>query len=435
MIGEEDENVELEAPSPAPPVRGPVSAAIFSAMRSLGRGLAAAARLCGVALSAAWFALGKAIITTWRIAAALDSALWRAVKLLFGRVVVGCAVAAGWAFAACRGLLAWLPTRTGRAYSALSGVFLIVAVLWIIDELRAGPVIDVSAQETVRAPIDEEDPILALIEGRYVHLSEIEAAARAGGFLRQEEILTPATAFDRGLVETYVEQRLLARAAVDAGMQRSPSVMRKVNAARDRVLASSFLEARTGEATAPDAVRAFYDRTSDVTRVGDEVRARHILVESEAEAIEVATLLAGGDDFAEIARDRSLDRDTARRGGDVGWFSRDVMEDAFAAAAFATEPGARAAPFESEYGWHVLEVLERRSTTGVPFAAVKTSLEEYLRAKAIDDTLKNLTEEKQVVYFRPEENAAVTAPPLQTAPPGAIPADPPGARNDGDVLQ
>jgi peptidyl-prolyl cis-trans isomerase C len=363
---------------------------------------------------AVWIAraLGKFSITTWRVAAALDSALWRAVKLLTKQALTGLAYVGHVAVIAFRGLIAWLPTRTGRAYSALSGAFLVIAGLWIVDVLRTAPSLDGSGSSVARAPIDVDDPILARIDGRYVHLSEIEATARAGGLLRPDELLTAQTAFARNLVESYVEQRLLARAALDEGMQRSPSVTRRVNAARDRVLASAYMDAQVKQAVTPGTVERLYKAQADVTVLGDEVRARHIVVRTSEEAAEIVSLIAGGADFAELARERSIDRATAPLGGEVGWFTRAMMTPIFSRTAFATKPGELAEPFETEFGWHILEVTDRRSTKAVPLTQVRAPIEHFLRMRTIDNSLRELEEKSQVVYFRPS-----VAPTVSSAPP------------------
>ena len=380
--------------------------------------VAAVSAVFGVVAGASRLALrgaGKVVITIWRLAGALDSALWRALKLLVRRTAAWIGYAAALLGRALRSLLLWLPTRTGRAYSAVSGVVLVVALLAIIDELRAVPGAAVESGALYRAPVDEKDPILARIEGRYVHLSEIEATARAAGFLRPSETLTPETAFERELVEAYVEQRLLARAALDEGLQRTPAVSRRVNAARDRVLASAFMDARLSEAVTPDAVERLYDAQAGVTALGDEVRARHIVVATEEEAAGVIADLEGGADFAALAREKSLDRATAPLGGEVGWFTRAMMTPAFSRAAFNVEPGSTAAPFKTEFGWHVLEVTGRRATQKVPFSDVSDDIESFLRRRTIETTLRELEEESQVVYFR------VEAAPRQSAPAPVMP--------------
>ena len=378
-------------------------------------------------------ALGKLIITIWRLAAALDSALWRALKLLARKAVRGLAYAGLLAGAALRNLVLWLPTRMGRAYSAIFGVFMVIASLWLIDRLRMTPAISTASSSILRPPIDEDDPILARIEGRYVHLSEIEAAARAGSFLRPGEKLTPKTAFERELVESYVEQRLLAGAALDDGLQRVPSISRRVNAARDRVLASAFMERRIKDAVTPSTIKRLYERQAGVTKLGDEVRARHILVKTKEEAEEVMTLLKGGADFGALAQERSIDRATAPLGGEVGWFARAMMTPAFSKAAFSVKPGELAGPFQTEFGWHILEVTGRRPTGSAPLSKVRGGIEDFLRMRTIETTLSDLEEQNQVVYFRPDEEQKTISPaPPDLSAPEIIESDGAG---DEDTLR
>ena len=133
--------------------------------------------------------------------------------------------------------------------------------------------------------------------------------------------------------------------------------------------------------------------------------------ETEEEAAEILKLLEEGAEFTVLARERSLDRATAPLGGEVGWFTRAMMTPVFSKAAFGAEPGSMAPAFQSEFGWHVLEVLERQSTESVPFGQVSRNIEEFLRMRTIDSSLRALEDESQVVYFRPEEAAEFSSAP------------------------
>ncbi|MEO1251135.1 MAG: peptidylprolyl isomerase [Pseudomonadota bacterium] len=378
---------------------GPIAGAVA---RLIARAIAITARAIWRALVWVARAIGKFSITTWRLASALDSALWRATKLLARRFWDAALHGLKLAGQVTHSFVLWLPTRTGRAYSAVAGVVFILSLLAIVDLLRQDAASLDGNLAFDRAPIDEDDPILARIEGRYVHLSEIEAAARASGQLEDGELLTPVLAFERGLVESYVEQRLLARAARDGGLHRQPGVLRRVNAARDRILAASLIQSRLDDAVTPDVVQRFYQSQRKVMEVGDEVRARHILVETGAEAEEIVGLLEGGASFAALARERSLDRATAPLGGEIGWFSRAMLSRRLSNAAFSTPVGEIAAPVETEFGWHVLEVLGRRPTNARPFPEVQDDIEEYLKLQTIAETLRDLEAESQVAYYRPE---------------------------------
>lgn len=350
-------------------------------------------------------AAGKAIATIWRLAGALDSALWRGTKLaaVAAARVIGSSVRV--ALSAVAEVFAWLPSRGGRAYAAFSGVILVVAALWIVDEIRGAQSQSAGFEAIFRPPVDAADPIVARVDGRFVHLSEVEAAAKTAGQLLEDESLTVEAAFARNLVDAFVEQRLLAKAALEETVQRDPIVAARLSAARDRILAASFMKMRIDAAVTPDRVRRLYESQADVTRLGDEVKARHIVVATESEARAIAAALEAGGDFGAYARARSIDRATAPLGGEIGWFTRDMMTPTLGAAAFATPVGAIAEPFQSDFGWHVLEVLDRRPTSGVAFAAVEDNIRRFLTLRTIDETLKSLKEGGDVLYFRPADGS------------------------------
>ena len=367
-----------------------------------GRAVAAAGRALAISLRAFLASMWKIIITTWRLAAALDSALWRGFLLIAKRVgrwlrTLGSALEIAFA-----GFVSWLPTPWGRSYSAVFGLFVMVAMLWGLDEIRSAASSQFGSSADLEAPIDRQDPILARIDGRYVHLSEIAIAARASGFLAGDEELSVDGAFERKLVETYVEQRLLANAAQDAGIHRAPTILRRMNAARDRILAAAFVEVQTDRIVTPNSIEKLYTAQKDVTILGDEINARHILLETQAAADLVFAELAEGGDFAEIARERSQDTGNAVFGGEIGWITRDMVPYSFSKAVFAADAGTILEPFESDFGWHVVEIHDRRATNSVPIDDVRDDIEEFLRFRAIEETLSVLEEDHQVVYFRPQ---------------------------------
>jgi peptidyl-prolyl cis-trans isomerase C len=354
------------------------------------------------ALRAIFRAAAKVVSTIWRLAGALDSALWRGTKL--GAATAARAVGTSFQVAsnAVGDVFAWLPSRGGRAYAAFSGVILAIAALWIVDEIRGAASQSAGFEAIFRPPEDAADPIVARVDGRFVHLSEIEAAAKTSGQLLEDETLSVEAAFARDLVDSFVEQRLLAKAALEQSIQRDGEIAARLSAARDRILAASYMKAQIDAAVTPERVRRLYDSHEDLTRLGDEVRARHILVATESDARVIIAALSAGGDFGAYARARSLDRATAPLGGEIGWFTRDMMTPTLAAAAFETPVGAVAEPFQSDFGWHVLEVLDRRPTRGVPFAAVEDNIKRFLARRAIDETLKSLKESGEVLYFPPE---------------------------------
>ena len=129
----------------------------------------------------------------------------------------------------------------------------------------------------------------------------------------------------------------------------------------------------------------------------DEVKARHILVEEEEQAREIIAELDGGADFAELAEEHSTDPSAEGRGGDLGFFTRDRMVAPFAEAAFAMEPGTHSAePVETQFGWHVILVEERREGTAPEREAVEGQLQEIIAAEVIEDTRTELRETAEI---------------------------------------
>ncbi|KGR82864.1 peptidylprolyl isomerase [Lysinibacillus odysseyi] len=101
-------------------------------------------------------------------------------------------------------------------------------------------------------------------------------------------------------------------------------------------------------------VKEYYDQASQ------ELHARHILVATQEEAKEIVKELKNGGDFAKIAKEKSTDTASAAEGGDLGWFSVGAMVKEFNDAAYALEPKTISEPVKSDYGYHIIEVLEKR---------------------------------------------------------------------------
>ncbi len=100
----------------------------------------------------------------------------------------------------------------------------------------------------------------------------------------------------------------------------------------------------------------------------EQVHAAHILVATSDAANEVIDRINGGEDFADVAREVSTDTGTAGTGGDLGWFPRGVMVDPFEEAAFGLEVDEVSAPVQTEFGWHIIKVLEKEQDRPVALA-------------------------------------------------------------------
>lgn len=153
------------------------------------------------------------------------------------------------------------------------------------------------------------------------------------------------------------------------------------------------------------------------------VEASHILVATKDLADQLETELAGGADFAELAKANSTDTGTAPNGGDLGWFTRDEMVKPFADAAFALQPGETSAPVETEFGWHIIRVKENdpeRPLTDEQITRIQQSREatwvKEQRASAAITSVVPQTPEAGRGSFVPPPNAPALPPMEQDVP-------------------
>ncbi len=159
-------------------------------------------------------------------------------------------------------------------------------------------------------------------------------------------------------------------------------------------------------------IQARYNRQFANRPATEEVRARHILVTTEAEARKVQEDLKRGGDFATIARVVSKDSDAAR-GGDLGFFRREQVWPGFADVAFSLQPGLIAPnPIKNEFGWHVIKVEEKRLVAPPSFSDIHDQLQQELLAVAVRQAIENARGELAIHRFNLDGSELETGPRL-----------------------
>ena len=129
------------------------------------------------------------------------------------------------------------------------------------------------------------------------------------------------------------------------------------------------------------------------------MRARHILLPSEAEAKDAKKKIDGGKSFEDVAREYSKDSGSAKQGGDLGYFTKDKMVKEFADAAFALKKGEVSAPVKSPFGWHIIKVEDSRKLPVPTFAEAKEELRAKLQEKKLNDFVAGLVKGADVKVF------------------------------------
>jgi peptidyl-prolyl cis-trans isomerase C len=240
---------------------------------------------------------------------------------------------------------------------------------------------------------------VARVDGEAITLAEVAEAARE---LPEELRGAPPQVLFPVLLDQMITQRAVVAAARRAGLDRDPAVAARIRRAEEQELQQALLsrEVAAAAGAGEDALRRRYDQAVASRPAEDEVRARHILVPSEAEArAALAEARRPGADFAEVARRRSTGPG-AREGGDLGFFKRGDMVPEFAAAAFALQAGQISeAPVQSPFGWHVIKVEERRAAPPPAFEEVRDQLRQQLLEEQVTAAVERIRAAARVERF------------------------------------
>lgn len=150
-----------------------------------------------------------------------------------------------------------------------------------------------------------------------------------------------------------------------------------------------------------EELKAAYDK--QIAENKYEYKARHILMKTREEAEGVIKDLAKGTDFADLAK-KSSDGPSAGMGGDLGWFKPGTMVKPFAEAVAKMEPGTVSKePVQTEFGWHVIKLEERREAKLPEFASAKEQLRMQLEQQKLMDYIKEARSKADVKIMLPEE--------------------------------
>lgn len=130
----------------------------------------------------------------------------------------------------------------------------------------------------------------------------------------------------------------------------------------------------------------------EVSTSAEQANARHILVETEAEAQTVLERLQAGEDFADVAAELSIDPGSAAEGGDLGFVPRGAFVEPVDEAVFSLPIGEISEPIQTQFGWHIIEVLQRevRELSAIDYQrAQRLALSEWLDAARVEATIQD----------------------------------------------
>jgi peptidyl-prolyl cis-trans isomerase C len=268
------------------------------------------------------------------------------------------------------------------------------------------------------------DVAAARVDGKTIWVSDIKREAVAQGLIGEGEPLDTSSDVFRQMMDEVIDQRLLASEAMRQKLEKDPSAQRQLAAARDRVMGDLLIDSTVAEAVTEANIRGLYEEQQRLARRTEEIRARRIVLATAAEVEAVKRLVAAGGSFEALAMERSSDAATRFNGGDLGYFTTDIMPEAYDAALKGARPGQLIGPFPVDGGFALLRVEDVRPEQPVSLEAARPQIVRFLTYDRIRDLLERLRAKAKVeTLLKPEAGAPKPVPPADA--PRPVPAPPP----------
>jgi peptidyl-prolyl cis-trans isomerase C len=275
----------------------------------------------------------------------------------------------------------------------------------------------VAAQET--APAEQPaaqaanpaqpDPnkVVATIDGKPVSEADLALAQQS---VDQQYAQLPPDQRRAAAFMAIMEIRLMADKAVAQGLDKDPDFQRRMAFLEQRALHSEVIDKDVGAKITDQEVRARYDKQMADTPPVNEIKARHILVKTKEEAEAIIKELDGGADFVALANEHTTDPSGKTSGGDLGYFSAGQMVPEFEKAALALNVGQYTKePVQSQFGWHVIKVEDKRAQQPPAFDTVKDEIRNLVFREKYFAMVGDLRKAAKVDVSDPDLKKAVDA--------------------------
>ena len=256
-----------------------------------------------------------------------------------------------------------------------------------------------------------KDGIAATVNGTPISKNRVDLLVKQRAGAGQAD--NPETR--KAIIDQLALQFIVAQEAAKKGLDKSPEVLDQLELTKQSILAQAFVQDYVKNTpVSDDLLKAEYDKIK-AQMTGTEYKARHILVEKEAEAKDViAKLKKDAKLFEKLAKEKSKDPGSKGNGGDLGWFDTRSMVPEFSAAVAKLEKGKFTnEPVKTQFGYHVIMLEDSRPMQAPPFEQVKPALTQQVQQQS----LKKLVED-----LKAKAKIEIVETPVAAAPAVVVPA-------------
>ncbi len=234
---------------------------------------------------------------------------------------------------------------------------------------------------------------VATVNGKQIKQSVYDYIAK-DATARGQKVDAPVK---EAIINKLVDSELVYQEAQKLGLDKQPDYVAREELSRRELLTSAFLQDFVKKNPISDAdTKAAYEQYKKA--YGDkEFSAQHILVKTEAEAKDIIAQLGKGGNFAKIAKEKSLDPGSKEKGGDLGWFSPATMVKPFSDAVAGLQKGAvTSTPVQTQFGWHVIKLVETRPSQPLAYDKVKDGLQKNIQQRNLEKMMADLRSKAKV---------------------------------------
>ncbi len=248
--------------------------------------------------------------------------------------------------------------------------------------------------------------VAAVVNGEEITVAEVKKGYDENPQIKAK---VPFDEFYGKALDIYVNGKLIYQAAVEDGVMDTQAYKDQLKTAQEDVARKVYLEKRVkAEITDADINKAYNEYKSKF-KPQKEVKARHILVSSEAQAKDIIAQLKKGAKFNDLGKKYSKDNSV-----DLGYFTKEMMVPEFGNAAFAMKKGQISkTPVKTQFGYHIIAVDDTRTTKPLPLKEVKPQIEAMLSQQAVAKVFKDLNENGKVERYSLDGKALPNMPAAQ----------------------
>ncbi|MFQ5469420.1 MAG: peptidylprolyl isomerase [Gammaproteobacteria bacterium] len=236
--------------------------------------------------------------------------------------------------------------------------------------------------------------VIAIVNGTNLSASDLESFIATRVSHEQLASFGQNPQFQQQMLEEFIDRELIYQDAVKNGLDKSEAFLSEIESIRRTLLTQHSLRHVANNPVSEDSLNAIYKQQFGKSTT--EYKARHILVETEDEAVEVIEKLNKGAAFADIAKEKSVDA-SSQEGGELGWFSDKMMVKPFSDATAALQKGRYTkSPVQTQYGWHVILLEDTREVAPPSMDAVMDKLKTIAQKSLISEHIASLRKNGKV---------------------------------------